>query len=114
MKKVSNQYKKSAQKNMYTFNEKCYAALRKVPKGKVTTYKLLAKALKSRAFRAVGNAMKRNPYMPKVPCHRVVKSDGSLGGYAGGTAKKRALLKSEGISFRGDKIENLSQHLYKF
>ncbi|MFH1802396.1 MAG: MGMT family protein [archaeon] len=71
------------------FNERCYAVLRKVPKGKITTYGALARAVGSpRAARAVGNAMNKNPYSPKVPCHRVVKSDGKVGGFASGADKK--------------------------
>src|SRR3989344_5442578 len=71
------------------FNERCYAVLKRVPKGKVITYKSIAKKLKSKGYRAVGKAMNKNPYSPKVPCHRVVNSDGRLGGYAGGINKKR-------------------------
>ena len=65
---------------MKSFNEHCYDLLKKVPKGKVTTYKDLAKALKTKAYRAVGNAMNKNPYpgsrKGQVPCHRVIKSNG--------------------------------------
>lgn len=54
-----------------SFNSRCYELLRKVPRGKVITYKALAQALKTKAYRAVGNAMNRNPHAPEVPCHRV-------------------------------------------
>ena len=60
------------------FNEKVYSLLRKVPKGKVTTYKELAEKLNTKAYRAVGQAMKCNPYAPEVPCHRVVSSSGKI------------------------------------
>lgn len=86
------------------FDEACYQLLCSVPRGKVTTYQLLATAVAKRfgfsprAVRAVGGAMNRNPDAPRVPCHRVVRSDGSLGGYAGGVGKKIALLQSEGIN----------------
>ena len=66
-----------------SFNERTYDLLKKVPKGKVTTYKALAEKLGTKAYRAVGQAMRCNPYAPKVPCHRVVKSDGSIGGFQG-------------------------------
>jgi methylated-DNA-[protein]-cysteine S-methyltransferase len=56
-----------------SFNERCYEVLVRVPKGKIITYGEIAKQLKSKAYRAVGNAMNKNPYAPKVPCHRVVK-----------------------------------------
>lgn len=98
---------------MKNFNERCYRILRKVPKGKVTTYKEIAKALHSKAYRAVGNAMNKNPYAPKVPCHRVVNSDGSIGGFASGTKKKMAMLKKEGVEIRKGKID-LKKYLYKF
>ena len=61
--------------NLPEFYEKCYAILRKVPKGKVTTYKEIASALNSKAYRLVGSAMHNNPYSPQVPCHRVVRSE---------------------------------------
>jgi len=95
------------------FNERCYTVLRKVPKGKVTTYKAIAHALKSRAYRAVGNATNKNPYAPKVPCHRVVKSNGDVGGFASGAKKKIFMLRKECIEIKKGKI-NLSRYLYKF
>ena len=78
-----------------TFKERCYLLLRKVPRGKVTTYKAIAKALNTKAYHAVGNAMNKNPYAPKVPCHRVVQSNGNIGGFASGTKKKMIMLKGE-------------------
>ncbi len=76
-----------------------------IPKGKVATYQTIAAwAGSSNASRAVGNACNQNPFAPDVPCHRVVASDGSLGGYAHGPAKKIALLKKEGIVVRKNKI----------
>ena len=83
------------------FQIKVWKYLSKIPKGKVKTYKEVAAAVK-RPFsaRAVGNAVGKNPYAPKIPCHRVIKSDGSLGGYSGkgGIKTKRKLLKKEGIT----------------
>lgn len=90
-----------------TFNEKVWDALKQIPKGKVATYSSIAKKVGSpRAFRAVGNACNRNEHAPIVPCHRVVASDGSLGGFAGGLKKKIQLLKEEGIEIRNNKIVN--------
>ena len=94
------------------FNEHCYQILKKVPKGKVTTYKEIARFLKTKAYRAVGNAMNKNPYAPKVPCHRVVKSDGSIGGFASGIKKKIFMLRKEGVEIKKGKI-NLNKYLYK-
>ncbi|MFH1290803.1 MAG: MGMT family protein [Nanoarchaeota archaeon] len=83
------------------FNEKCYKVLRKVPRGKVTTYGALARAVgKPGAARAVGNAMNKNFHAPRVPCHRVVRSDGKVGGFATGTAKKIKMLKKEGVEVK--------------
>ena len=82
------------------FQLKVWAYLRKIPRGSVKTYSQVAKAIgKPFAARAVANAIGKNPYAPKIPCHRVVRSDGSLGGYSGkgGLKTKRFLLKKEGI-----------------
>ncbi|MBS3086367.1 MGMT family protein [Candidatus Pacearchaeota archaeon] len=98
---------------MKSFNERCYSVLKKVPKGKVTTYKEISKALNSKAYRAVGNAMNKNPYAPRVPCHRVVKSDGFVGGFASGPRNKIKMLKNEGVEVKNNKID-LSKYLYKF
>ncbi len=94
---------------MKSFNERCYTLLKKVPKGKVTTYKALAHALHTKAYRAVGNAMNKNPYAPEVPCHRVINTNGSLGGFASGIEKKKRLLVEEGIEINDNKID---LHLY--
>lgn len=89
-------------------------ALRKIPKGKVTTYKELSKHLNTRGYRAVGTAVGKNPYAPKVPCHRVVRSDGAVGGYAFGPKKKIALLSKEGVVIKGGKVVNFSDRFYSF
>jgi len=78
--------------------------LRQIPPGRVTTYGILADFLDIRSPRAVGQALRANPYAPVVPCHRVVRQDGSLGGYFGESTvlafrKKKQLLEAEGVSF---------------
>src|SRR5436305_3412015 len=88
-----------------SFNQKVWAMTARIPRGKVMTYAQIAHQLKTRGYRAVGNALNKNPYAPTVPCHRVVGSDGSLTGFAGGLEKKRSLLKSEGIPFAGSKVD---------
>ncbi|HLC49864.1 MAG TPA: MGMT family protein [Candidatus Nanoarchaeia archaeon] len=102
------------------FNEKVYSLLRKVPKGKVTTYKILAEALGTKAYRAVGQAMRCNPYAPKVPCHRVVASNGSIGGFMGSqnpkskeVKKKIMVLSKEGVKIKNNKIINFEKILIK-
>lgn len=82
------------------FQKKVYEAILKIPKGKVLTYAQVAKAIgKPKAARAVGQALKRNRWAPKIPCHRVVASGGKLGGYSasGGIEAKKLLLKREGV-----------------
>ena len=82
------------------FQLKVWNFLKKIPKGTVKTYSEVAKAIgKPLAVRAVANAIAKNPYPIQIPCHRVIRSDGSLGGYSGegGVKKKKNLLKKEGI-----------------
>ena len=81
-----------------SFNERVWALTARIPAGKVVTYADIATALGTKAYRAVGNALNRNPYAPGVPCHRVVGSDGRLTGFAGGLVKKEELLNSEGVA----------------
>ena len=81
------------------FQIKVWNYLKKIPKGKVKTYKQVAKSIgMPKAARAVANACGKNPYAPKVPCHRVIRSDGTLGGFSapGGSKTKAKLLKKEG------------------
>ena len=82
------------------FQIKVWNYLKKIPKGKTRTYLQIAKAIgKPKAHRAVANAVGKNPYPPKIPCHRVIRSDGSLGGYSGkgGIKTKLKLLRSEKV-----------------
>ena len=82
------------------FQVKVWTYLMKIPRGSVKTYSQVAKAIGNpHATRAVANAIGKNPYAPKIPCHRVIRSNGSLGGYSGkgGLKTKRFLLKKEGI-----------------
>jgi O-6-methylguanine DNA methyltransferase len=79
------------------FTQKVYAVVAKIPRGKTMTYAEVARRAGSpNAARAVGNIMHNNPDTKKVPCHRVVRSDGTPGGYARGTKMKVAILKREG------------------
>ena len=83
------------------FQLKVWNYLKKIPRGKVKTYSEVAKSIgKPLAVRAVANAIGKNPLAPQIPCHRVIRSDGSLGGYSGkgGLKTKRLLLKKEGIT----------------
>ena len=87
--------------------EKVYSILRKIPKGKVITYKVVADACKIYP-REAGRIISQNPYAPQVPCHRVIRSDGSLGGYTykgeQNTKRKAAILRKEGVIINNGKI----------
>jgi methylated-DNA-[protein]-cysteine S-methyltransferase len=83
------------------FQLKVWNYIRRIPLGTVKSYSQVAKGIgKPLAIRAVANAIGKNPYPPKIPCHRVIRSDGSLGGYSGkgGIKTKKILLKKEGIT----------------
>jgi methylated-DNA-[protein]-cysteine S-methyltransferase len=89
------------------FQGRVYDALQRVPRGRVTTYALLAAAAGCGSARAVGQALRRNPFAPRVPCHRVIASDLTPGGFAGRVAgrqlaRKLRLLKAEGVRFGAD------------
>ena len=86
------------------FQSAVYDAIRTIPEGRVATYKQVAARIGCRSARAVGQALKRNPFAPAVPCHRVIAADMALGGFQGRTtgravAAKEALLRSEGVLF---------------
>ena len=83
------------------FQLKVWNYIKTIPKGKIKTYKQVAIGInKPKAARAVANACAKNPYAPKIPCHRVIRSDGGLGGYSGigGIKKKLRLLRDEKVS----------------
>ncbi len=80
----------------------------------ISTYAEIAKSLDSKGYRAVGNAMANNPQPISIPCHRIIRSDGSLGGYALGINKKIQLLKKEGIQIKDNKVVDFKNKLYQF
>lgn len=92
------------------FAEKVYAVCRKIPKGKVTTYGEIGKVLGTTGYQAIGRALRCSPGMPQVPCHRVVKSDGSIGGFKGKKEGKEIeekirLLEKEGVKVVERKVD---------
>jgi len=102
------------------FYRNVYKICKKIPRGNVTTYKALAEKLDSKAYRAVGTAMNKNPYgilrcqgKNMVPCHRVVASTGHLHGFAHGLKKKAELLRKEGIKIKNNKIVDFDNVLIK-
>lgn len=97
-----------------TFQQDVYNAISRVERGQVTTYSLLAQSIGCKSPRAVGQALRRNPFAPKVPCHRVIASDLTPGGFNGareGTeiARKLRLLASEGVEFRDGRLADPSR-----
>lgn len=94
--------------------EKTLELSRKIPKGKVTSYRELSRALGNpKLAHAVGNWLNKNPHTITIPCHRVIRSDGRVGGYSGGRKKKEQLLKEEGIAVINGRI-NLSKYMFTF
>ena len=95
--------------------EKIYRKLLEVPLGNVTTYGDLAKAINLKnGQRIVGQIMKKNQFPVIVPCHRVVKSNGTIGGYAYGIERKKYMLSKEGLEINNDKILNFKKNLFCF
>ncbi len=99
------------------FDEKVWKLMEKIPKGRVTTYGLVAKKLNTKAYRAVGNACRRNPYAPRVPCHRVVRSDGTVGGFGGKTSgknvkKKIQMLRKEHVEIIDGRIADFAEVIF--
>ena len=98
-----------------TLSTRVYTKLLQVPEGKVTTYGDLAKAVGlENGQRAIGTIMKKNPFPVIVPCHRVVKSDGTIGGYAYGTEIKKNMLIKEGLKINSNKILDFKDNLFRF
>lgn len=88
-----------------------YDVVAQIPKGKVTTYGDLARALgHPRASREIGRILNKNPNPIVTPCHRVIKSDGNIGGYAFGKVRKKELLKKEGLCFIGDSTAEFAKY----
>ena len=101
------------------FDERVWKLMESIPKGRVTTYREIARKLNTKAYRAVVNACRKNPYAPRVPCHRVVRSDGTIGGFGGKTSgktveEKSNLLRKENVGVRNGKIVDFEEVLFKF
>ena len=91
------------------FQKRVYDATRQIPRGRVSTYKLIAETVGCASSRAVGQALRRNPFAPVVPCHRVIRTDLTIGGFGGKTSglnirRKIAMLEKEGVHFQGDRL----------
>jgi methylated-DNA-[protein]-cysteine S-methyltransferase len=103
----------NASKYKTPFERDVYVATFKIPKGKISTYKRIAQKIgKPKAYRAVANALHKNPLSPAVPCHRVVGSDGSFGGDEKGAEWRRNMVKKEGIPIEKGKVKISDKILY--
>ncbi|MBT3374745.1 MAG: MGMT family protein [Lentisphaerae bacterium] len=96
------------------FQARVYDALSRVPKGRVVTYKILGDAIGCECYQAIGQALRKNPFAPIVPCHRVIASDLSIGGFGGETsgeriASKLSLLAEEGVPFENGRLADSDQ-----
>ncbi|WP_414470518.1 MGMT family protein [Methanobacterium sp. ACI-7] len=91
--------------NFNEFQEKVLLEVMKIPKGEVKTYKQISEAINSKAYRAVGTAIGKNPLPLIIPCHRVIRSDFNIGGFFGGTKMKKEILENEGICIENEKIK---------
>lgn len=101
-----------------TFQSLVYSLCKHVPAGKVTTYKAIADALGSKGYRSVGNALNKNPFGflegGNIPCHRVVCSNGRVGGFAHGVKRKVEMLKSEGVVVKDGNVVDFEKRLWCF
>ncbi|MCF6207237.1 MAG: MGMT family protein [Sulfurovum sp.] len=99
-----------------SFQKAVWEALKRIPRGKVTTYGAIAAHLNTKAVRAVGSAVGQNPYAPEVPCHRVVNAGGRLGNYSGegGKSTKKRLLEREGVVVKNDRIMDFGTHFFDY
>ncbi|MFA5827971.1 MAG: MGMT family protein [Candidatus Shapirobacteria bacterium] len=103
---------------MSKFRDKVYKIVKKVPVGNVTTYKVIADIMGCKCYRAIGQALRNNPFAPEVPCHRVVKSNGKIGGYFGFKdgkyqKKKMELLKEEGVKICNGRVSDFKEILFR-
>ena len=97
------------------FEKAVLEATRKIPAGRVTTYGEIARIIgRPKAGRAIGNALNKNPYSPVVPCHRVVRGSGGVGGFSRGAKAKLKMLASEGVKVRGGKIVDFKKVVFRF
>lgn len=101
------------------FYDEVYKLCRQIPKGRVSTYREIGNKLKTKAYRAVGQALRNNPDAPRTPCHRILNSKGELHGFNGKTKgkkinDKKKMLEKEGLKFEGDRIIDFEKKLFKF
>ena len=90
---------------MKSLRKKVFQVVKKIPRGKVISYKKIAELVGNpRAWRAVGNILNKNPNPKTIPCHRIIKSNGEIGGYKYGTKRKISLLRKEGVVIKNGRV----------
>jgi len=97
-----------------SYIKKLQLLLSQIPKGKITTYKEIGRAMKTKGYRYIGQLLNKNPEPDEYPCYKVVCSNGSLGGYSGGIKDKVQRLRNDGIVIKNGKVFNLESVLFKF
>jgi len=96
------------------FSQRVLAFCQRIPRGRVCTYGQIARAIgRPQAARAVGSALRKNKYLIKIPCHRIVLSDGRIGNYQKGRRRKMKLLESEGVKIERGRIIEFDKYLFK-
>ena len=99
--------------NKTEFEREVFVTTFKIPRGKISTYKRIAEKIgRPHAYRAVGNALHKNPLAPLVPCHRVVRSDGGFGGDREGAEARIKRLEKEGIPIENFRVKNVELFLF--
>lgn len=115
MQKNKGYIKKILCSRLTRFQKKVLLSLLFIPKGRVSTYKQVSLFVGSKnSYRAVGNALNKNPFSPIIPCHRVVNSNGCIGGFARTIKQKKLFLEKEGIRFKESKIKKFHEKNYFF
>lgn len=96
------------------FSSKVYELCKKIPKGKISTYHDIAYTLNTKAYRAIGKILNKNPLPNKIPCFKIIKNNGEIGGYKLGIKEKIKRLKREGIKIKNNKVINFKKILFRF
>lgn len=100
------------------FNRSVYQKTKLIPKGKISTYAEIARSLNTKAYQAIGRALSTNPFSPNIPCHRVIRSNGQIGGFKGQKAgklpeEKIKILLHEGVEIKNGKIVNFQKYFFQ-
>lgn len=101
-------------KNESSFEKNVFDIVKKIPRGKILTYKQIAIIIKKpKAYRAVGNVLNKNKNLITIPCHRVIRSNGQIGGYILGMKEKEGILRRENIEIKNGCVIDINKYLFK-